>query len=189
MQNHGYYAKTNVARTVEAVNVDCEEADIYLSLVYESDRAFGELLDYFSAQEEKVVICMFGDHQPKFESETFYEDIYRQTTGLTEEDKKRNLYKTPFVIWANYDIDEAEGLEIGMSYLGVLLQRTAGIELTPFAHFLEAQMQEYPIITINGYVDRDGNYTNWSGENTEFLDYRMLQYNYLYDLDRVDWGF
>ncbi|MBR1771025.1 MAG: LTA synthase family protein [Lachnospiraceae bacterium] len=189
MQNHGYYSKTNVARTVEAVNVDCDEADIYLSLVYESDRAFGELIDYFAAQEEKVVICMFGDHQPKFESETFYEDIYRQTPGLTEEERKRNLYKTPFVIWANYDIDEAEGMEIGMSYLGVLLQRTAGVELTPFAHFLEEQMREYPIITINGYENKEGNYTNWSGENTEFLEYRMLQYNYLFDSNSVEWGF
>ncbi len=189
MQNHGYYRKTNVARTVEASNVDCDEADIYLSLIYESDRAFGELVEYFENQDERVIICMFGDHQPKFESETFYEDIYRQTEGLSEEDKKRNLYKTPFVIWANYDIPEARGLDISMNYLGVLLQQTAGVELTPYAAFLAEQMEDYPVITVNGYVDSGGNYSNWSGEKDEFLDYRMLQYNYLFDRDTVDWGY
>lgn len=189
MQNHGYYHKSNVERTVEATNVDCDEADIYLSLVYETDRAFGELVNYFEEEDEKVIICMFGDHQPKFESETFYEDIYRQTDGLTESDKRRNLYKTPFVIWANYDIPEAEGMDIGMSYLGVLLQQTAGIELTPFGRFLADQMAEYPVITVNGYVDSEGNYSNWSGTGEEFPDYRMLQYNYLFDHNIVKWGY
>ena len=189
MQNHGGYLKSNVEPTVEAVNVDCDEADIYLSLVYESDRAFGELVDYFAAQEEKVVICMFGDHQPKFEAESFYNDIYRQTEGLSETDQKRNLYKTPFIIWANYDIEEMDGLDIGMSYLGILLQRVAGVERTPFGRYLEGLMEEYPVITVNGYVDRDGDYSNWSGDGTEFLEYRMLQYNYLFDTDTVEWGF
>ncbi|MDE6014481.1 MAG: LTA synthase family protein [Acetatifactor sp.] len=189
MQNHGYYRKSNVERTVEAVNVDCDEADLYLSLVYETDRAFGELVQYFEKEQEPVVICMFGDHQPKFETEDFYEDIYRQTEGLTEVDKKRNLYKTPFVIWANYDIPEAEGLDISMSYLGVLLQQTAGVEMTPYFRFLAGQMEEYPVVTVNGYVDREGNYSNWSGSGEEFPDYRMLQYNYLFDNNIVEWGY
>ncbi len=189
MQNHGYYRKSNVERTVEAVNVDCDEADLYLSLVYETDRAFGELVQYFDKEEEPVVICMFGDHQPKFETEDFYEDIYRQTEGLTEIDKKRNLYKTPFVIWANYDIEEAWGLDIGMSYLGVLLQQTAGVEMTPYFRFLAEQMEQYPVITANGYVDSRGNYSNWSGTGEEFADYRILQYNYLFDNDMVEWGY
>lgn len=189
MQNHGYYLNSHVKRTVEAMNVDCDEADIYLSLIYETDRAFGELIRYFEAQDEKVIICMFGDHQPKFFAENFYEDIYRQTPGLSDTDKTLNLYKTPFVIWANYDIEEAEGLDIGMSYLGILLQETAGVEITPFGRFLEKQMAEYPVITVNGYVDRDGNYQNWSGDGTEFSEYRMIQYNYLFDKNKVEWGF
>ena len=189
MQNHGYYRKSDVERSVEAVNVDSEEADIYLSLIYETDKAFAELVHYFEKQDERVIICMFGDHQPKFDDGDFYEDIYRQTEGLSKEEQKRNLYKTPFVIWANYDIEEAEDLDIGMNYLGVLLQQTAGVELTPYFRFLKNQMTEYPVITVNGYCDKEGNYSNWSGEGTEFADYRMLQYNYLFDPDIVKWGF
>jgi len=189
MQNHGYYQESNVDRTVEALNVDSDEADIYLSLVYETDRAFEELIGYFEAQDEKVIVCMFGDHQPKFESEAFYEDIYKQTAGLTEEEKALNLHKTPFVIWANYDIEEAEALDISTNYLGVLLQQTAGVELTGFASYLAELQESYPIITVNGYVDAEGNYRNWSGAGNEFLEYRMLQYNYLFDKNIVEWGF
>lgn len=189
MQNHGYYQESDVPRTVEALNVDCDEADIYLSLVYETDRAFAELIEYFKAQDERVIVCMFGDHQPKFESDHFYEEIYKQTEGLSEEQKALNLYKTPFVIWANYDIDEREGLDISTNYLGVLLQQTAGVELTAFGSYLSDIQKEYPVITMNGYVDRGGNYHNWSGEGTEFMEYRMLQYNYLFDSNIIQWGF
>lgn len=181
MQNHGYYRESDVERTVEALNVDSDEVDIYLSLVYETDKAFEELITYFEEQDEKVIVCMFGDHQPKFESTNLYEEIYRQTDGLTEEDKKLNLYKTPFVIWANYDIPEAEGLNISTNYLGVLLQQTAGVELTGQFAYLADLCEEYPIITVNGYVDREGNYSNWSGEGNEFPEYRILQYHYLFD--------
>lgn len=181
MQNHGYYETTNVDRTVHAENVSCEEADVYLSLVYETDRAFEQLIHYFEEQDEKVIVCMFGDHQPKFFDEAFYDSIARQTEGMSEIDRKLNQYKTPFVIWANYDIEEAEELDISMNYLGVLLQRTAGMQLTPYFTFLEKQMAEYPVITFNGYKTKDGTYHNWAGDDSEFSEYRMLQYNYLFD--------
>lgn len=84
------------------------------------------------------------------------------------------------VIWANYDIEEQIGMDISMKYLGGLLE-TAGIPRSPYFQFLSVLRKEYPIITVNGYVDADGNFSAWSGENTEFLEYRILQYNYLFD--------
>lgn len=131
---------------------------------------------------------MFGDHQPCLEN-SFYEDVYGQTQGLEDRDKTLNKYKTPFLIWANYDIPEQEGLDIGMSYLGALLLDTAGIQGSPFFTFLRQYMKEYPIVTIYGYEDRDGNHYEWSGDNTELAEYRMLQYNHLFDRNMVEWGF
>lgn len=189
IQNHGGYTESNVERRVEAVNVSSEEADIYLSVIYESDKALRQLIEYFSEQEEPVLICMFGDHQPKMIEQAFYEGIYERTEGLSERDKRLNLYKTPFLIWANYDIPEQEGLDIGMNYLGVLLMEVAGLPCSPFFSFLQQYMEEYPVITINGYRDREGNFYDWSGNNTELMEYRMLQYNYLFDAKTVEWGF
>ena len=113
--------------------------DEYLSVAYKSDIAFENLISYFEKQDEKVVICMFGDHHPSVTSFLTADDA---GGTLTKEEQYMNRYKTPFVIWANYDIEEAEGLDIGMSYLGVLLQEKAGVNLTPYFLFLEKQMKE-----------------------------------------------
>lgn len=188
IQNHGGYSHSNVDRSVEALNVSSPEADIYLSLIRSSDEAFRQLISYFEKEEEPVIICMYGDHQPILES-SFYTSIYEQTPGLEESDQRLNMYKTPFVIWANFDIPEQSGLDIGMSYLGALLLDTAGVQDSPFFSFLRQYMKEYPIITINGYVDQNGNHHNWSGENSELLEYRILQYNHLFDRKIVEWGF
>ncbi|MDE7251583.1 MAG: LTA synthase family protein [Acetatifactor sp.] len=191
IQNHGGYTDDKaLQRTVSAIGVSSDEANAYLSLVEESDNAFEQLITYFEQQDEKVIICMFGDHQPKFGDANFYETVYSMTEGLTEEQKQWNLYKTPFVIWANYDIEEAQEVEISMNYLGVLLQKTAGVPLSPYFSFLEAQMKEYPVITVNGYVDQAGKHYSWNGDGSEFQDYRVLQYNYLFDAAHtVEWGY
>ncbi len=188
IQNHGGYAKSDVNRQVKAVNVSSEEADTYLSLIQESDDDLKELIHYFEKVEEPVVICMYGDHQPKLE-DSFYEDIFNQTEGMDERDKKLNKYKVPFFIWANYDIAEREEINIGMSYLGALWLEVAEVPGSPFFSFLQQNMNEYPVVTANGYEDKEGNYHNWSDDGSELMEYQMLQYNHLYDRNIVEWGF
>lgn len=182
VQNHGGYTyEDNCAYNVKSVNVPSEEADRYLSLVRESDEAFAQLISYFAQVEEKVVICMFGDHQPRFSDGSFYNTLYDLTEGLTGTDILFNQYKTPFVIWANYDISEMEDLDISMNYLGALLLDTIGVEGSAYFNFLLELMEDYPVITINGYKDKNGNVFEWSGTKEEFLEYRILQYEFLFD--------
>ena len=179
MQNHGGYNNNDSGYNIQAVNVNSSEADIFLSLMKESDEAFKELVTYFSNQDEKVLICMYGDHQPKFYDDSFYDSVYQQTDGLTQTDILLNQYKTPFIIWANYDIPEEKDLNISMNYLGVLLQKTAGLQHSAYFGFLEELMGEYPVITANGYLDKNGNYCE--RDDTSFSEYRILQYYLLHD--------
>lgn len=182
IQNHGGYTyEDNCAYNVKSVNVLSEEADRYLSLVKESDEAFAQLISYFAQEDEKVVICMFGDHQPRFVDGAFYNMLYNMTEGLTDADILFNQYKTPFVIWANYDIAEMDGYDISMNYLGALLLDTIGIDGCAYFNYILKLMKDYPIITINGYQDKSGNMFEWSGTGEEFLEYRILQYNLLFD--------
>ena len=184
IQNHGGYGDhagdAELTHQIAATNVSSPEADVYLSLIAESDDAFSQLINYFSQQKEKTIICMFGDHQPKFNDEEFYNSIYAQTPELTEEDIRFDIYTTPFVIWANYDIEEQSDLDISANYLGGLLLQTAGIEGNAYFNYLDTLRQEYPVITANGYKDSKGNIYAWSGQMNEFEDYRMLQYKYLF---------
>lgn len=186
MQNHGGYKNDESPYEVTALNMQEQQLDEYLSLIKISDEAFADLVGYFEQQDEKVIICMFGDHQPwifdlVIEAGLAYGDsAYEQTM---------NKYRTPFVIWANYDIEEAEGRDISMNYLGGLLMRTAGVPQSPYFRFLEQTSAEYPIVTINGFVDSEGTYHAWGNESTEFPEYRILQYNYLFDTETVEWGY
>lgn len=186
MQNHGGYTMDEPPYAVRATNMDEREIDEYLSLIKISDEAFADLVGYFEKQDEKVVICMFGDHQPSVSDLIVDADL---TEGNTASERMMNKYKMPFVIWANYDIEEADNYDISMNYLGGLLMRTAGIPMSSYFNFLEKQRGSYPIITINGYMDSEGNYMSWGGKGTEFPEYRMVQYNYLFDTDTVEWGF
>ena len=190
MQNHGGYimwAEEQSQIHVEALNVDDAEMDEYLTLIKASDEDFEKLIHYFSEEEEKVVVCMFGDHQPKFSNDEVYEIL--EGEDKSEIERVMNRYKTPFVIWANYDIEQQRDMDISLNYLGVLLMDVVGLEMSDYFSFLKEQMQEYPIITVNGYVDGNGAIHEWSGEKNEMPEYRMLQYNYLFDKNRVDWGF
>ncbi len=188
MQNHGGYSTLDTDITVTSLNAESVQANLYLSLIRASDRDLEMLVRYFAGQEEPVIICMYGDHQPKLD-DSFYESIYAQTEGLTERDMVLNKYKTPFIIWANYDIPEQEGMEIGMSYLGAMLMDIAGVPVSPYFHFLQQYMQKYPVITVNGYTDHAGNHYDWSKDTSQVWEYSVLQYHYLFDEEREDWGY
>lgn len=185
MQNHGGYTEDEAPYTVTAVNLREQQIDEFLSLIKISDEAFSDLVEYFAGQDEKVIICMFGDHQPWI----FDLAASASAEGKAAWEQTMEKYKVPFVIWANYDIEEADGYDISMNYLGGLLMRTAGLPQSPYFHFLERLQDEYPIITANGYVDSEGVYRSWGSEATEFPEYRILQYNYLFDTDTVEWGY
>ena len=67
MQNHAPYdrAESREIRITseEYWSDDCEQ---YLNYVHESDKAFGELVNYFKGVDEPTLIVMFGDHAPRF---------------------------------------------------------------------------------------------------------------------------
>lgn len=180
MQNHGGYTWSNIETTINATNLNYSEIDLYLSLLKNSDEAFAMLVNYFMQQEEKVVICMFGDHQPKFDESLSYDLICAGTEGLTDLDKQMNLYKTPFILWANYDIEEAQGLDISMNYLGALTMEQTGIRSYAYFNYLNELMESWPIVSVNGIFDRTGRYYNFSETRNSLQDYELLQYHQLF---------
>ena len=180
-QNHGGYTEEDEDRPITALNTSSTEADLFLSLISYSDQAFKQLVTYFEQQEEPIIICMFGDHQPNITQSSFYTDIFSQTEGITQQDQILNKYKTPFIIWANYDIPEMDGLDISINYLSPLLLKIAGIPCSPYFSFLQQYMEKYPIITVNTYQDSNGNYHDWTNDDSELTEYKILQYYYLFD--------
>jgi len=186
IQNHGGYPGKQAPYEVRSEKYNNAMLDEYLTLIKITDEAFKDLVTYFEGQDEKVIICMYGDHQPWLANLIVETD---KTSDSVNSEKLLSKYKTPFVIWANYDIGEADDHDISMNYLGGLLLETAGVPLSPYFSYLSELRDDYPVITINGWLDAEGNYHNWGNTETEFLDYRILQYNYLFDDDTVKWGY
>ena len=193
MQNHSAYqmAWTNLPKEVwltgELEN-RFQTVNQYLSLVYQSDQAFEDLIDYFSQVEEPTMILLFGDHQPQVAT-NFYTDVLGTNPDTATAQKKQMV---PFVLWANYDIPEAQGVELSLNYLSALLMDTANLPMTGYQKFLSRLWETAPVINTVGIRDAQG---NWYGENAALPeeldgaieDYKVLLYNNVFDKkDRVE---
>lgn len=190
MQNHGGY-DTQYYNFPETVTLpgDTEgkypKTQQYLSLMKETDKAFEELVEYFSNVDEPTIIVMFGDHQAKIEQE-FYEDVLfggKSISDLSIEENQQR-YITPFVIWANYDIEEQYIDKISANYLSSLVLETVGLEMTPYNKYLTSLYEELPVINAVGYIDKNGTYYDYKDDSqysSMLEDYKILQYNNMFD--------
>ena len=187
MQNHGSYTNESFENTVIAENGEYPKLNQYLSLIKIADESLKYLLDYFSNQEEHTIIVLFGDHQPYVEDEFYTSLLSQKYEDINSKEATENKYITPFMIWANYDIDTSEYnnlTDISANYLASVVLDVAGIQKTPYLSFLDELRNEIPIITGNGYVDKDGVYHDFSEENeySKLIEnYHYIQFNNMFD--------
>lgn len=138
MQNHSGYDQDfdNLDMPI-SIEEKCDDPELkrYLNLIHHSDTALKSLIEYFSKQKDPTVIVFFGDHEPGLSNEVYSKILGKNVEKLSAEENM-NLYKTPFLIWANYDIEEQENVNISMNYLSTLMLESTGMKLSPFNQFL-----------------------------------------------------
>lgn len=189
IQNHGgYLTNTNWKNPVFVKGSYYDEAKEYLSATYVSDEAFEYLVDYFSKQEEPTIICMFGDHFPSIET-SFYEELLGKDQSSWELEDIQKRYAAPFVIWANYDIEEEDAAVISNNYLENMILKQAGLELPRYNQYLEKLSAKIPAMNVNGYMGSDGSWHNYGQDDSDEIkelleDYEILQYGYYSDGDK-----
>ncbi len=187
MQNHGSYTDENFENTIIAGSGIYPKLNQYLSLIKLADEALEYLIKYFSKQEEHTIILIFGDHQPYVEDEFYDTLLSKNFSDITSKEATEKKYITPFMIWANFDIDEEKYsniTDISANYLASLLLDIAQIQKTPYLQFLDELRLEIPIITGNGYMDKTGIYHDFSEElpYSKLLEnYNYLQFNNMFD--------
>ncbi len=187
MQNHGGYEESRETydHTVELTG-DLEgfpRAEQYLSLLSASDQALEMLLTQLESYPEDTLVLIFGDHQPKLDPE-----FYTQLNGSPMDELADQMlqHTVPFLIWANYDIPEADLGLISLNYLAGHLLDAAGLERTAYHKYLEHLEQSIPAINALGYYslqqqdfalcqDAQGE------EHIALRDYALVQYNALFD--------
>lgn len=187
MQNHGGYKEKydNFEEEIRVLGVNYPDADQYLSLLHESDKALEYLISYFEKVDEPVEIIFFGDHHPSLDT-GFYRSLNgKGLSGLTV-DELEALYTVPFFIWTNYESEE-ETIEItSLNYLSTLAFQKAGLELPAYQHFLSDMMEVIPAVNARGYYSLENgcfmHIEDAQGEEAKWLEkYEILQYNSMFD--------
>lgn len=188
MQNHGGYQDqygnfTPDISVKDSTNFSLQQ---YLSLVKLSDSALESLISYFKDADEKTVIVFFGDHQPSDAvASTVLAKNGMSWNRLTEEQQKLR-YQVPYVVWANYDIDEETGADTSANYLAAEVLERAGVPLDEYRSYLMHLKTEYPVISAVRTVKADGSEVRASDEKDEMDIYRKLQYYELFDHGTVN---
>ena len=187
MQNHGSYTDESFTNTVIAENGEYPRVNQFLSLIKIADESLKYLIDYFSNYSEPTMIVFFGDHQPYVEDEFYTALLEEEFDDITSKEAAERKYITPYLIWTNYDIVEENYehiTDISANYLASLVLDVANIQKTPYLQFLDELREEIPIITGNGYMDKEGIYHDFSEEteyNTLIDNYHYLQFNNMFD--------
>lgn len=183
MQNHGGYDDIESLGEIAPLAVEerfrqYSNMVTYLTLIRESDKAFAELIDYFSQKEEPVIICMFGDHLPNL-GKTFYEDNFGLDTDVLTDAQR--IFCTPYIVWSNFEMDTSNvNMDTSLNYLGNSVMELANIS-TPYSEFLANMQQEVPVINAKGYQTTDGQWHEFEEENEWIDQYQILQYYLMFD--------
>ena len=153
----------------------------YLSLMYETDQDVASLLSELSQSDRKTIVVFWGDHQPNdYVVRPIYKEYGLDFDNQTYEQQQQRQ-KTPFFIWANYDIQEQTNVEISLNYLNILLFETAGLQLDEYQTFRKNLWQgQIPMMNAVGYRNDNGDLVEYDDAPEEVQnllnEYQNIQY-------------
>ena len=191
VQNHGGYTGEieQLKKEISLEGKTYEEAGNYLNLVHESDRALGEFLEYLEGYEEPVAVIFFGDHQPAVESE-FVEAMTGHSLNNMPQSERQKMYVTPYFIWANYDIEEKQDVDMSLNYLSSYAMEILGLPMTGHQKYLMDLYEVYPVINTVGIMDAKGNHISYQEADEkceeEINRYHNIIYNYMFDDETIN---
>lgn len=183
MQNHSSYTDVfdNFTPQIQVEGVESVALNQYLSLLYESDKSLQQLVQYFDRMDDPTIIVFFGDHQP---TDSVVAPIYKlnqKSVYSIEEEELRLRYKVPYVIHANFDIEEAQNVPMSSNYLGIKTLETAGIPLDRYQQFLANNYQTFPSVSVLQIQDENGEVFSIDKKDELLNDYQILQYYHLFE--------
>ncbi len=185
MQNHGGYdqAYDNFEADIKAEGIESQSLSNYLSLINLTDQALQELIAYFEQEEEPVLLVFFGDHQP---NDTVARPI-RTFNGVRQQnitwEQEMDRYQVPFFIWANYEIEEKQQVDISANFLALEVLKQADIPAEGYYGYLNELRESCPVVSGKQVILADGSSLD-SGAGKELEEmkrYRKLQYYRMFE--------
>lgn len=134
-----YRQNTSITYTNDQVDSETQlDVEEYVNGIAETAKALEELIAYFDNYEEDTMIVFFGDHAPSF-----------ATTLYNSAGSKGNssLYRTPYLIWTNYENDYPSYGDMNVSYLSSVLIEYLGLP-RPQQYYVNSYLRKsYPVNT------------------------------------------
>ena len=157
MENHGAYKLPRYESfdfEMEAPTLsqeDYEDLQRYSQGVYNADKAYMALVDYFKQVEEPVILVMYGDHLPLLgtNGSTYMDAGFVEHTETFNPSDYPQLYETPYVVWTNYPIPDFElQPKVSGNTLGLKIFLKSGNETPWYLMALDEFSDRYPA-TVN----------------------------------------
>ena len=190
MQNHGGYWKENIYEEKKVnfstdvygeVAADCLEDQ--LTGLHESDRALGELVDYFRSVDQNTIIIYFGDHMSDAGPKN--DRVLEKSSWIgNEAEYDYETHRVPFLVWSNFRNDSEDAGIMEMGELLPTVFEKYNLRSTKFWKYLLKVKNCYSAADSSIIVSKDRNYRNIAEITEEEAaireEYRLLQYDYIF---------
>lgn len=156
MENHqpyeNKYQETEIKVTSSKLSQSSKIAvENHATGVYMADQALKKLTDYIDSRDKDTVLVYFGDHLPSLGTDkAAYKESGFISEGEMTDDEWHSILKTPFLIYANFELEESEMLkpdtsnEIGSYNLINAASDLIGAPKSPLMEFLADYYREIP---------------------------------------------
>ncbi len=155
MENHGAYMTERYDSFRFEMDAPALSEEDYMDLkrysqgVYNADKAYMTLVEYFKNVDEPVILVMYGDHLPLLgtNGSTYMNLEYVPQAEMFISANHPQLYETPYIVWTNYDIPELELPSIvSGNTLGLKLFMASGNEAPWYFSVLNEFSSKYPAV-------------------------------------------
>lgn len=182
MQNHAGYGKDGFKNRKYTVTADVSEDDrsaieVYAQTLNLSDKYLGEFLNELENFDEKTVVLWYGDHSP---------GIFEKINNNKDKKVRDLSYVTPYLIWANFDLEEVEYSNItrfkqskttlpttSPNCLTVTLFDLLNLEKPDYMQLTADVCKEVPILS-QPYYENEGPFKSTALSNYELFTYDIL---------------
>lgn len=157
MENHQPFSPMSEEDIILTVSSDrlsrenLEAVTTYVQGLYAADRMLGSLADYIDSRERPTVLIFFGDHKPTLGANfaAYDESGFFPAVNNNQFDNRSKMYTTPFLIYANRELDpglfsQNTGNELSTYYLLDAAALCTGFQRTPYMNLLLDCFQKAP---------------------------------------------
>lgn len=173
-EKYGDYVCPEVETTAELSPEIQTAVNVYAEGIRDANAMLEDLTEFYSAQDEPVLLVFFGDHLPYLgDNRQGYAELGLPAASVTGGEDPFAAYTAPVLFWCNDAAAEAldfanaiEALDlpadgrISACYLGaVVLELTGRGEVSPWFAFLNEMRRELPVLHNGYYESADGEIT------------------------------